>query len=73
MYPVRVCPRRPLAAGADIEDRTDATEQAIVAAPRGRLDEACVRLDDRSERCIAAGASPPTSSNAPSAERNADG
>jgi Helix-turn-helix family len=46
------------AARADIEDRTDAAEQAIVAALGGRLDEVCARLDDWSERCIAAGAFP---------------
>ncbi len=43
---------------ADIEDRTDAAEQAIVAALGGRLDEVCVRLDSWSERCITAGAFP---------------
>jgi hypothetical protein len=39
-------------------DRTDAAEQAIVAALGGRLDEVCARLDGWSERCIAAGAFP---------------
>ena len=43
---------------AGIEDRTDAAEQAIVAALGGRLDEVCARLDGWSERCIAAGAFP---------------
>jgi hypothetical protein len=46
------------AARADIEDRTDATEQAIVATLGSRLDEVCARLDGWSERCIAAGAFP---------------
>jgi hypothetical protein len=46
------------AARADIEDRTDAAEQAIVAALGGRLDEVCARLDGWSERCIASGAFP---------------
>jgi hypothetical protein len=46
------------AARADIEDRTDAAEQAIVAALGGRLDEVCARLAGWSERCIAAGAFP---------------
>ena len=46
------------AARAGIEDRTDAAEQAIVAALGGRLDEVCARLADWSERCIAAGAFP---------------
>jgi hypothetical protein len=46
------------AARAEIEDRTDAAEQAIVAALGGRLDEVCARLDGWSERCIAAGAFP---------------
>jgi hypothetical protein len=46
------------AARAGIEDRTDASEQAIVAALGGRLDEVCARLDGWSERCIAAGAFP---------------
>ena len=45
-------------ARADIEERTDATEQAIVIALGGRLDEVCARLDGWSERCIAAGAFP---------------
>jgi Helix-turn-helix family len=45
-------------ARADIEDRTDAAEQAIVAALGGRLDEVCARLAGWSERCIAAGAFP---------------
>jgi hypothetical protein len=46
------------AARADLEDRTDAAEHAIVAALGDRLDEVCSRLDDWSERCIAAGAFP---------------
>ena len=46
------------AARADIEDRTDASEQAIVAELGGRLDEVCSRLDGWSERCITAGAFP---------------
>ena len=46
------------AARADIEDRTDDAEQAIVAALGGRLDEVCARLDGWSERCIAAGTFP---------------
>ena len=46
------------AARAGIEDRTDASEQAIVTALGGRLDEVCARLDGWSERCIAAGAFP---------------
>ena len=46
------------AARADLEDRTDAAEQAIVTALGGRLDEVCARLDGWSERCIAAGAFP---------------
>jgi hypothetical protein len=45
-------------ARAGIEDRTDAAEQAIVAALGGQLDEVCNRLDGWSERCIAAGAFP---------------
>jgi hypothetical protein len=45
-------------ARADLEDRTDAAEQAIVTGLGGRLDEVCARLDDWSERCIAAGAFP---------------
>jgi hypothetical protein len=43
---------------AGIEDRTDAAEDAVVAALGGRLDEVCARLDGWSERCIAAGAFP---------------
>jgi Helix-turn-helix family len=43
---------------AGIEDRTDAAEQAIVAALGSRLDEVCARLDGWSERCVAAGAFP---------------
>jgi hypothetical protein len=43
---------------AGLEDRTDAAEQAIVAALGDRLDEVCARLDDWSGRCIAAGAFP---------------
>ena len=46
------------AARADLEDRTDAAEQEIVAALGDRLDEVCARLGDWSERCIAAGAFP---------------
>lgn len=46
------------AARAGLEDRTDAAEQGIVAALGDRLDEVCARLDDWSERCIAAGAFP---------------
>ena len=46
------------AARADIEDRTDAAEQAIVAALGGRLDEVCARLGGWGERCITAGAFP---------------
>ena len=46
------------AARADLEDRTDAAEQAIVTALGARLDEVCARLDDWSEQCIAAGAFP---------------
>ena len=46
------------AARADIEDRTDAAEQAIVAALGGRLDDVCAQLDGWSQRCIAAGAFP---------------
>jgi hypothetical protein len=46
------------AARAGIEDRTDAAEQAIVAALGGRLDEVSARLAGWSERCIAAGAFP---------------
>ena len=46
------------AARADIEDRTDAAEQAIAAALGGQLDEVCDRLDGWSERCIAVGAFP---------------
>jgi hypothetical protein len=46
------------AARSGLEDRTDAAEQAIVAALGDRLDEVCTRLDDWSERCIAAGAFP---------------
>ena len=46
------------AARAGIEDRTDAAEQAIVAALGGRLDDVCARLDGWSQRCIAAGAFP---------------
>ena len=45
-------------ARAGIEDRTDAAEQAIVAALGGQLDEVCNRLDGWSERCIAVGAFP---------------
>jgi len=43
---------------ADIEDRTDAGEQAIVDALGGRLDDVCDQLDVWGERCIAAGAFP---------------
>jgi len=46
------------AARGGLEDRTDAAEQAIVAALGDRLDEVCARLDDWSGRCIAAGAFP---------------
>jgi hypothetical protein len=46
------------AARAGIEDRTDVAEQSIVAALGGRVDEVCARLNDWSERCIAAGAFP---------------
>ncbi len=46
------------AARADIEDRTDAAEQAIVAALGGRLDEVCARLGGWGERCITARAFP---------------
>ena len=46
------------AARAGLEDRTDAAEQAIVAALGGRLDDVCARLDGWSQRCIAAGAFP---------------
>ena len=41
-----------------IEHRTDAAEQPIADALGGRLDELCARLDEWSERCIAAGAFP---------------
>ena len=46
------------AARSDIEDRTDAAEQAIVAALGDRVDEVCARLDGWSERCIAVGTFP---------------
>ena len=42
-----------------IEERTDAQEQAIVAALGDRLDEICDRLNDWGQRCIDAGAFPP--------------
>jgi len=42
-----------------IEQRTDAQEQAIVAALGDRLDEACDRLNHWGQLCIEAGAFPP--------------
>jgi hypothetical protein len=43
---------------AELEDRTDAAEQAIVTALGPQLDEVCAQLDHWSDRCIAAGAFP---------------
>ena len=46
-------------ARTEIETRTDAQEQSIVDALGDRLPQVCLRLDDWSARCIAAGAFPP--------------
>ncbi len=48
-----------LAARLEIEQHTDAQEQAIVAALGGRFDEVCERLNHWGQLCIEASAFPP--------------